>query len=70
MGQIDGRNAASWEQKLRTISGTWTHASFWLDIKIIILTIWKTIKREGISQPGHATMAEFTGIAEQEERVR
>jgi lipopolysaccharide/colanic/teichoic acid biosynthesis glycosyltransferase len=35
--------------------------SFWLDIKILALTLWKVLKREGISQPGHATAEEFIG---------
>jgi len=67
--QIHGRNAASWEQKFAHDLWYVDNASCWLDIQIIILTIWKTIRREGISQPGHATMAEFTGI-ERGERVR
>ncbi len=37
------------------------HWSFWLDIKIILITIWKVIKREGISQPGQATTEYFMG---------
>jgi len=32
-----------------------------LDLKIIVLTVWKILKREGISQPGQATMEEFIG---------
>ena len=39
------------------------HWSLWLDLKIILLTLWKTFKREGISQPGQATMEEFRGEA-------
>jgi hypothetical protein len=35
--------------------------SFGLDLKILLLTLWKVIKREGISQPGHATAEEFMG---------
>jgi hypothetical protein len=35
--------------------------SFWLDLKIIALTIWKILKREGISHEGQATMEEFMG---------
>jgi len=35
--------------------------SFWLDIRIIFMTLWKILKREGVSQPGHATMEEFYG---------
>ncbi|MCD5401203.1 sugar transferase, partial [candidate division NPL-UPA2 bacterium] len=36
--------------------------SLWLDLKILALTIWKIIKREGINQPGHATMPKFKGV--------
>jgi hypothetical protein len=35
--------------------------SLWLDLKILALTPWKTLMREGISQPGHVTMQEFQG---------
>jgi hypothetical protein len=35
--------------------------SFWLDIKIVGSTVWKILKREGINQPGQATMEEFLG---------
>jgi len=37
------------------------HWSFWLDIRILLLTLWKVLKAEGIRQPGHATMEEFMG---------
>ncbi len=39
------------------------HWSLWLDLKIIALTVWKILKREGINQPGQATMEEFMGSA-------
>ncbi len=57
--QVNGRNAISWEEKFKLDVWYVAHWSLWLDIKIIILTIWKIIKREGISQPGQATMEEF-----------
>lgn len=59
--QINGRNAISWEEKFKFDIWYVEHYSLWLDLKIIALTIWKTIKREGISQAGHATMEEFRG---------
>lgn len=37
------------------------HQSLWLDFKIILLTVWKILKREGINQPGQATAQEFVG---------
>ncbi len=59
--QINGRNALTWEEKFQMDVWYVDHWSFWLDIKIIFLTLWKVIQREGISQPGHATAEEFMG---------
>ncbi len=60
--QINGRNALTWEEKFRLDVWYVDHRSFWLDLKILLLTVWKVLKREGISQPGHATAEEFMGI--------
>jgi len=59
--QVNGRNAITWEQKF--VLDVWyvDHRSIWLDLKIIALTIWRILKREGINQPGQATMEEFRG---------
>ena len=59
--QINGRNALTWEEKFRLDVWYVDHCSLWLDLKIIALTLWKVLKREGISQPGHATAEEFMG---------
>jgi len=59
--QVNGRNAITWEQKFALDVWYVDHQSLWLDLKIIALTIWKILKREGISQPGQATMEEFMG---------
>ena len=59
--QINGRNAASWERKFACDLWYVEHQSLHLDLKILFLTIWKAIRREGISQPGHSTMPEFMG---------
>ena len=59
--QVHGRNAISWEEKLALDVWYVDHQSPWLDLKIIALTVWKIVRREGISQPGHATMEEFLG---------
>lgn len=59
--QINGRNAVSWEQKFEMDVWYVEHQSFLLDVQIIALTFLKIAKREGISQPGHATAEEFTG---------
>ncbi|MBN2568013.1 MAG: sugar transferase [Deltaproteobacteria bacterium] len=59
--QVNGRNAISWEDKFKLDVWYVDNASFLLDIKIIFLTIWKILKREGINQPGQATAEEFKG---------
>jgi lipopolysaccharide/colanic/teichoic acid biosynthesis glycosyltransferase len=59
--QVNGRNALTWDEKFALDLWYVDHWSFWLDIKILFLTLWKALKREGISQPGHATMEEFKG---------
>lgn len=59
--QINGRNALSWEDKFRLDVWYVDHWSFWLDVKILALTLWKVFRREGINQPGQATAEEFQG---------
>jgi lipopolysaccharide/colanic/teichoic acid biosynthesis glycosyltransferase len=57
--QVNGRNAITWEEKLKLDVWYVDHQNLWLDMKIIFLTIWKILKREGISAADHATMPEF-----------
>ena len=59
--QVNGRNALSWEAKFRLDVWYVDNRSFWLDLKILFLTLWKALKREGISAPGSATAPEFMG---------
>ncbi len=59
--QVNGRNAITWERKFALDVWYVDHQSLWLDLKIIILTVLKIIKREGINQPGQATAQEFMG---------
>ena len=59
--QVNGRNALSWEDKFKYDVWYVDHWSFRLDIKIILMTAWKVVKREGISQEGHATAEYFMG---------
>jgi sugar transferase EpsL len=59
--QINGRNAISWEEKFRLDVWYVDHQSFWLDLRIFLFTIWKVIRRDGISADGEATMPIFTG---------
>jgi lipopolysaccharide/colanic/teichoic acid biosynthesis glycosyltransferase len=59
--QVNGRNAISWDEKFRLDVWYVDHHSFWLDLKILWLTLAKVFKREGISQDGQATMEKFMG---------
>lgn len=62
LAQISGRNAISWEEKFDLDVSYVDNVSFMLDIKIIVLTVWKAFfKEEGISAEGQATMGEFMG---------
>jgi lipopolysaccharide/colanic/teichoic acid biosynthesis glycosyltransferase len=59
--QVNGRNALNWEEKFKLDVWYVDHWSIILDIKIILITIGKVIRREGINQPGQATAEEFMG---------
>lgn len=59
--QINGRNALSWEEKFKLDVWYVDNWSLWLDIKILFLTVVKTLRREGISAAGEATMPRFMG---------
>jgi lipopolysaccharide/colanic/teichoic acid biosynthesis glycosyltransferase len=59
--QINGRNAISWPEKFALDVWYVEHATFALDLKITLMTIKKTLSREGISARDEATMPRFTG---------
>ena len=59
--QINGRNALTWEEKFSLDVWYVEHHSLGLDIKILMLTFWKALRREGIAAPGEATMPRFMG---------
>lgn len=59
--QINGRNAISWERKFEFDLWYVDHQSVWLDFRILLLTIWRVVVRDGISASGEATMPEFRG---------
>ena len=65
--QVNGRNAISWQDKFRYDVWYVDNWSFWLDIKVILISLWKVIKREGISQPGQATTEYFMGDSESDQ---
>ncbi|MDR3281013.1 MAG: sugar transferase [Synergistaceae bacterium] len=59
--QINGRNSISWPEKFALDAWYVEHESLILDMRIILITIKKALKREGISAAGEATMPRFTG---------
>jgi len=59
--QVNGRNAISWEEKFTFDVWYVDNQSFWLDIKILLMTVKKVFVREGISAEGQATMDKFKG---------
>jgi len=59
--QVNGRNAITWDRKFDLDVWYVDNASFWLDLKILWLTLWRVLRREGISGEGSATAERFTG---------
>lgn len=59
--QVNGRNALGWDERFALDVWYVDHQSFWLDLKILWMTLRKVVKRDGVSASGHVTMPEFTG---------
>ncbi len=59
--QVNGRNALSWERKFELDVWYVDHRSFLLDVRILLLTVRKVLRRDGIAAAGSATMPEFRG---------
>ena len=70
LAQVNGRNAITWEEKFEWDVKYVDNVTFFGDVKIILLTVWKAfVKEEGISQQGEATMTEFMGGVGQYENI-
>ncbi|MEG1870910.1 MAG: sugar transferase [Peptostreptococcaceae bacterium] len=61
LAQINGRNSISWKDRFKLDVTYVDSNSVFLDIKILFMTVFKVIKKDGISQEGHATMESFNG---------
>jgi len=59
--QVNGRNALDWSTRFKLDVWYVDNWSFWLDIRIILMTIWKVFSREGVNQEGQATVEYFKG---------
>lgn len=64
--QVNGRNALTWEEKFALDVWYVDNRSFWLDVRIIALTLLEIVRPRGISQPGSETMPKFRGSARHE----
>lgn len=64
--QVNGRNALSWEDKFELDIWYVDHWSLRLDVRILWLTVWKVLRREGISSAGHSTAPAFMGTRDRE----
>ncbi len=67
LAQVHGRNAVSWEEKFALDVQYVDSITFWGDIRIVLLTVWAVIKRDGITSETSVTMEEFTGTKIKEE---
>jgi lipopolysaccharide/colanic/teichoic acid biosynthesis glycosyltransferase len=67
--QINGRNAISWEEKFKLDVWYVDNQSFWLDVKILFLTILRVFQRSGISAEGEATVPKFTGASNEQKSL-
>jgi lipopolysaccharide/colanic/teichoic acid biosynthesis glycosyltransferase len=65
--QVNGRNALSWEEKFKLDVWYVDNRSFWLDLRILFLTVMRVLARDGISAAGEETMPRFTGSARKEQ---
>ena len=61
LAQVAGRNRLSWEERFRLDGWYVDNWSMKLDLSILAQTVARVLRREGISQPGHATMDKFRG---------
>ncbi|WP_429154411.1 sugar transferase [Aeromonas veronii] len=64
--QVNGRNAISWEDKFELDVWYVDNRSFWLDFKILLLTVKKVLIKDGISADGHVTIEPFRGSHEKQ----
>ena len=59
--QVNGRNAVSWEEKFNLDVWYVDNMSLWIDLKVLLFTLLKVFKKEGINQDGHVSCGEFKG---------
>lgn len=60
--QVNGRNSIGWDAKFKLDVSYVDNWTLWFDLKILFLTVLKVLKRDGITQEGYTTSAEFRGL--------
>ena len=68
MAQVNGRNAASWEDRFIRDVQYVDNQSLALDVRILLKTIWTVVHRQGVSAQDHATMPPFQGTTSNQEK--
>ena len=68
LAQVNGRNLTTWERRFELDVNYVQHVSLWLDLQILVMTVWKVVRSEGISAEGHATMPKFSDYIEKKRR--
>ena len=61
--QVNGRNAVSWPDRFELDVWYVENRTILLDFRILLLTLWRVVRPQGVAQPGHATMSPFAGNA-------
>jgi lipopolysaccharide/colanic/teichoic acid biosynthesis glycosyltransferase len=61
--QVNGRNTLSWDEKFAMDVWYVEHQSLWLDVRILLQTLWTMLRRDGIDEPGKVGASEFIGSA-------
>lgn len=59
--QVNGRNSISWDEKFKLDLWYVDHRSFWLDMKILCLTLIRVVQRDGINSNSEVTVSRFEG---------
>ena len=62
--QVNGRNSLTWEERFALDVWYVDHRTIWLDLRILVMTVGRIFRRQGISAAGSATMPKFTGSKE------
>lgn len=68
LAQVNGRNLTTWDRRFELDVEYVQAINLWLDLSILVKTIWKVIRSEGISAEGHATMPKFSDYVEKQRR--